>query len=295
MDLEVSAKPGKVAAKPASQGQLESSVSIAASAVAIGNNHGNHEYLQNRAEGIKLTAMHESTSLVPFGERLKSLLTQKGITQAHLAARSGLERSTISRLIRGQRSLSSDAVHWLCPVLEIDIDDLVRGTDAEPKIRELSKVVRREVYDSVVKQLADYEGKYNDLQRKLEFADESLRKERERARESTQDASAAHIDLAWAKQDLEIVKEQNKKLIDDVKTYRAGLQRAVDELGTLRQQLSILAIELKDSKQTSKATSILSGIAAFTGVVTVAHFLKTDEPSATDDSEQQGRSRRRHT
>lgn len=56
-----------------------------------------------------------------FGERLRALRKEVGISQEELAARSGLHRTYVSSVERGERNISLANIHALADALDIDI------------------------------------------------------------------------------------------------------------------------------------------------------------------------------
>lgn len=67
-----------------------------------------------------------------FGEYLKSLLEEKGMTQAELARRTGLTEASVSRYINGNRSPRIAQAYRLALVIGIDMNTLIfmgKGND----------------------------------------------------------------------------------------------------------------------------------------------------------------------
>jgi len=60
-----------------------------------------------------------------FGRRLKEIRINKNISQEELAFRSGLHRTYISSIERGQRNISIVNIKKIADALDIDILDLL--------------------------------------------------------------------------------------------------------------------------------------------------------------------------
>ena len=60
-----------------------------------------------------------------FGEYLKSLLEEKGMTQAELARRTGLTEASMSRYINGNRSPRIAQAYRMAQVIGIDMNTLI--------------------------------------------------------------------------------------------------------------------------------------------------------------------------
>jgi transcriptional regulator with XRE-family HTH domain len=211
----------------------------------------------------------------PFGDRLHRLLEQEGTnsTQAWLAQRSGVDRSLISRLITNQRRPTVEVLQCLAPALRIELVDLVRGTDAESCLTEIPNVVRRSDYEGVLAQMIEYEGKIRELVRDAQTKDDII--EQRKNGEEQHKASIALLEKQVEEQERELA--QLRALVtskeQELFRYRHALAHVVAENQALKQQFLILESELGETKKSSKAATILAGIAAVTGVATVAHLL----------------------
>lgn len=60
-----------------------------------------------------------------FGEYLKSLLEEKGMTQAELARRTGMTEASVSRYISGQRTPRISQAYRMALVIGIDMNTLI--------------------------------------------------------------------------------------------------------------------------------------------------------------------------
>ena len=62
-----------------------------------------------------------------FGERLRQLRKEKGLSQEEFAARCGLDRTYISGIERGKRNVSLRNIAVIAKTLGISICELMRG------------------------------------------------------------------------------------------------------------------------------------------------------------------------
>ena len=70
-----------------------------------------------------------------IGARLRAARQQRGWTLADLASKAGMSTSTLSRLESGRRQASLELLLPLVSVLDLRLDDLVRGEPADPRVR----------------------------------------------------------------------------------------------------------------------------------------------------------------
>ncbi len=75
-------------------------------------------------------------ALDAVGPRLKRLRSERGVTLADLSARTGISKSTLSRLETGQRRASLELLLPLAQEYRVPLDDLVGAPDvADPRVR----------------------------------------------------------------------------------------------------------------------------------------------------------------
>jgi len=230
--------------------------------------------------------MSDAGEPVKFGHRLHELLDQNGLSQAQLAERANVDRSTISRLIKGERTPAVETLQSLAAVFKLDIGQLVQGTDAAAKLTESVNMIRRQDYDAVVQKMVEYHDKVNDLERRLRADEEALKKGYgDRSRVGTE-LCAVQFKLESALRDLEVERQRSVEQTQDLRRYRGALQRAVADVSSLRGQLEEVAQELRGATKSSRTTAILAGVAAVAGVVTMATYLMSEDAKKPKDTEE---------
>jgi transcriptional regulator with XRE-family HTH domain len=86
-------------------------------------------------------AVVESSSAIPdvlaeVGPRLKRLRRHRGVTLTAIAARTGISKSTLSRLESGQRKPSLELLLPLAEVYQVPLDELVGAPEVgDPRVR----------------------------------------------------------------------------------------------------------------------------------------------------------------
>ena len=74
-------------------------------------------------------ARQRSSLHLAFGTGLREVRVRRGMSQEDLAAVSGLHRSYIGGVERGERNPSLTNIGRLAEALEVDVAELVRGAD----------------------------------------------------------------------------------------------------------------------------------------------------------------------
>ena len=67
-----------------------------------------------------------------FGQRVRQLRRQRGWSQEHLALTSGLDRSYMGGVERGQRNVSLDNIAALAAALEVELPALFPAAEVAP-------------------------------------------------------------------------------------------------------------------------------------------------------------------
>lgn len=226
--------------------------------------------------------------LIPFHQRLQERLValQPPRNQAWLAQMAGVERSTIFRLIKGERHPRLEVLQRLAPVLGVSVDELVQGTDAQERIVTASQLISREVYDAAVKQLAEYEGRLNDLEAKMRASETALRDEERHRKKESLALVQARIELERRERAYAAATARNRQMEGDLQRHREALHKAVAQISLLQTKLGQMAKALEETSATSRTAALFAGIAALTGVVTAATFLGGDESPDGDEAKQ---------
>lgn len=215
-----------------------------------------------------------------FADRLHAILeVRPECTQAWLAEKTGLERSTISRLVKGDRSPTLETAQAIAVALDVPVVELLKGTEAEAKLAEVSNVIPRGTYDSVVKTLLDYEGRISDLQGQLRHIAEALKREQEQTRTLRESLLAAELERDDLQREAETAKTRLKEAEAELRRHQEALKKAVADVASLTARIQQIASDSASANATSKVAAALAGIAAAAGVVTLAHYLSNDAPA----------------
>jgi transcriptional regulator with XRE-family HTH domain len=206
---------------------------------------------------------------VPFKDRLAELLAARRPEngQAWLVKVSGLEASTISRLLKGDRLPARQTLEVLAPALGVSMEELVVGTTAAERLLDGPEFVSISQFREVVEKMLAFERRTTD-------AEALSRKHREAYEEIAPRARAAQEAEARAEQ----LEKERVRLEGQVLRYRDALDKAVADICGLNAQLAELKQAAKATEKTSALAAVLAGIAAFGGIVTAAHYLDKDEP-----------------
>ena len=67
--------------------------------------------------------------MIAFGKRVREVRKGKGISQERLAEMADIDRSYMGNIERGEKNITLKKAYEICDALEIEIQDLVRGSD----------------------------------------------------------------------------------------------------------------------------------------------------------------------
>lgn len=208
-----------------------------------------------------------------IGTRIQGLLEGLGQNAAWLSEKTGLERSTIGRLIKGTRNPTPETLREIAPVLGVTLAQLVAGTDAAARVDEAGDLVARKDYEAAVHQVIAFERRAHDLQNNLRDSQEGLRAEKERNRRTVEELEKCKGDLERAKKDA--IRHEREAL-----RYREALEKAVVDVAHLQAQVRELGASVEAGRKTGRVAAILAGVAA---VVSVASYLNNTEETPEDD------------
>ncbi len=217
---------------------------------------------------------------ISFGTRLRDLLEKRGegATQSWLAKRSGVDSSLISRILAGGRPPTLDTLQALAPALEIDLAELVAGTDAESRLAAGPDHVRLSDYQEAVGKIIEYETRIRDLESRARELQNAVEQEKPARLAAEGREKELRTNFSDSEAKLKAALVQNTLQQANVDAYKTALQRAISEFSSLKTRVDALQAELGRTNQSTTVNTILAGIAAAAGVATVAHFLGKDEP-----------------
>lgn len=220
--------------------------------------------------------------LVPIGDRVQMLLDQIGQSAAWLAEKMGVERSTVTRIIKGARNPTPKTLQDMAPVLGVPLEQLVAGTDAEDRVEEAKNLVPRSALDLAIQQVIEFERKLNDMTARNRDLTESANRERDLCRTARLELGETHRQLAFVTEERDQARRDARHHEQDARRYREALARAVADVAQLQGKVQELSAAVQAGNQTGKVTAILAGVAA---VVSVANYLENtdeDEDGADD-------------
>lgn len=210
----------------------------------------------------------------PIGEAIHAELARRSALPSWLADRAGLDRSTVTRIIKGERHPSKDTLHLLATALGVNLPDLVAGTDAEEPAGELSPWVARSDHNDAVRRLLEYETQNNDLNVTVRSLRETLAHERERNRQLRADGEKYQSAAAELREALEQARRDVELGRREAARYRDGLERAVAHVAQLQQQIGELNKAVESGNCIGKIGMTLAGVAA---VASIFNYLRNDD------------------
>jgi transcriptional regulator with XRE-family HTH domain len=223
-----------------------------------------------------------TSRLIPIGDRIQSRLEQLDKNAAWLAEMVGVSRSTITRILKGERNPTPETLHEIAPVLGVEVGQLVAGTDAAERVKEAQDIVSRHDYEAAVRQVIEFERKANDLATRVREVTDSCEEERQRVRKLVGELGESHRERSALRDERDQARREQRHLEQDVRRYREGLERAVADVVALRAQVRELGAAVESGRMTSRVGAILAGVAA---AVSVASYLGSDSdarrPKAT--------------
>lgn len=76
--------------------------------------------------------------IADFGQKIKAIMKQRGITQTWLAQKTGITEATLSRYVNGSRKPQADTAASIAEALDLSLDYLMGITCSPAPIKNLS-------------------------------------------------------------------------------------------------------------------------------------------------------------
>lgn len=203
---------------------------------------------------------------VPVGQRIHAILQQLGQNPAWLAEKAGVERSTVTRIIKGDRNPTAETLSNLAPILGLTLDALVVGTDAAARVADAANLVSRAHFEDAVQQVITYERKANDLE-------DQARRLRDALEQEQAHRASAEAKLEQAQKAAEEARRMAGRHEQAALRYQRAFEQAVADVGRLQTQVAELGQAVDRGRQTGRIAAILAGTAA---IASVATYLGTD-------------------
>ena len=222
---------------------------------------------------------------IPIRDRIQTRLSELNENAAWLAEKVGVSRSTITRILNGERNPTPETLHEIAPVLGVEIGQLVAGTDAAERVKEAQDIVSRHDYESAVRQVIEYERKANDLTARIRELSDRAEAERQRARKLAEALESAERRAALLEDERDRARRDAHRHEHDAARYRQGLEKAVADVVALRAQVREMGAAVEAGRTTSRVGAILAGVAA---AVSVASYLGSDSDDKVSKKKKSG-------
>jgi len=198
-----------------------------------------------------------SNERVPFGLRLKEILTSKQRNQSWVSKHTEIDASLISRFIKGERPVTRDALQQLAAVLGMDARDLVAGTDAEARLATADDPPVIPHLQGAIATVIAQEGTINDLLARFRAINEALEQERKSREDAEHRAVTANLRADRAQTTLNELSERFKSQEFELQRLRDLFSKAATDIASLRQMAEDLQQALKDTGKSASVTDIL--------------------------------------
>lgn len=215
-------------------------------------------------------------SSTSFGDKLRALLEEKGLTQSAFAKSVGMERSELNRTINGKRQPKPHEIEWFAEALGMSVDELVEGVELPgPLVRS------REELQKLVQRVFAAEAEMDKARAEREAAEQALRLEREawqkeraalnrgamlareeHARELTEVRHAAAKEEARLRSQLDAQGNQLAQAQDELDKERQKAAALAQAKTTLEARIQLLTLELAKSRSQKVTAAALTGLAA---------------------------------
>lgn len=218
----------------------------------------------------------------PIGERLSALLEQQGKTPAWLGDTAGVPRSTVHRILKGERKNPTPKVlAELAPALGVSLEQLVAGTDAAHRVADAATLVTRADYEKAITTIIELERRAHDAEERVRRAEDEVNQQRERWSDEKDSRKQAEHQKAEAVQEAERQKaelrEARERHEQELKRYRRALTRAATDNAELRAKIAELGEAIDDSRKTGRVAMVLAGTAAAASVLTYLASSNSDD------------------
>jgi transcriptional regulator with XRE-family HTH domain len=191
----------------------------------------------------------ETSIVIPIGERVTRLLQDRAQSPAWLANRVGVERSTISRLVKGERMPNADTLRDVAVAFGMSTADLISGTNAEEPAAEADRMISREHFDAAVQQVLASEREALDLRSGLRQANEELTDEKTRR-------AAAESRYSDAAERFSEAERRARHYEEDARNARDSLELAVTDVAKWRVEVETLAKTMKAGGRIGRVTVV---------------------------------------
>lgn len=220
--------------------------------------------------------------IVPIGRRIQALLDDLNQTPAWLAEMVGVSRSTVTRILKGERNPTPETIQEIAPVLGLTVAQLANGTDAAERVKQAKDLVARSDYEEAIRHCLDYERTARDAGVQLRDTRAELESQREAARRANTEVREAIERAARMEAERDEAIRSARHHEEDARRYQEALKKAVTDVARLHEQVRELGKAVDAGRKTGHIGAILAGVAA---AVSVATYLNSDAQPKTPSPE----------
>jgi len=219
--------------------------------------------------------------VVRIGRKIQAVLDELDQTPAWLAEMVGVSRSTITRILKGERNPTPETIQEIAPVLGLTVAQLVNGTDAAERVKEAKDLVARSDFEDAIRHCLEYERSARDAGVQLRDTRAELETQLEATRRANAEAREASERLARMEAERDDAIRAARHHEEDARRYQDALKKAVTDVARLHAQVRELGKAVDDGRKTGRIGAILAGVAA---AVSVATYLNSDSQPKTATS-----------
>jgi len=228
------------------------------------------------------TASHapseSALKVTPIGRKIQAVLDSLNQTPGWLAEMVGVSRSTITRIVKGERNPTPETLQEIAPVLGLTVAQLASGTDAAERVKEAKDLVARSDYEEAVRQYIEYERTARDVGVQLRDTRAELERQRDATRRVNEQLRVATENLSKVEAERDEAASTARHHEEDARRYQDALKKAVTDVARLHEQVRELGKAVAGSRKTGRIGAILAGVAA---AVSVATYLNSDSQTKT--------------
>lgn len=214
----------------------------------------------------------------PVRTKIADLLADLEQSPSWLAEKAGVPRSTVSRILKGDRTPTPETLATLAPILGVSLEQLVADTDAAERVAEAASLIALSHYEDAVEKYIAAEREQNIANDKVRVLAEQLDREEQRRRDAERRLDATERERDDARRSA----AQND---ENARLYSRALASAVGEIARLKADIAELGTQFSSARRTGRVAAILAAAAAAASTATFFHVRGREAKSKSTKGE----------